>query len=507
MSASSKPSAASASNAKALPLELFREVVEQAALAISITDAQARILYANPAFERVTGHAAETVLGENESILSYKVTPRIVYETMWAQLARRKPWHGTLVNRRKDGSRYIADLTISPVVDENGELTHYLGMHRDVTELHRLESQVRNQKALIESVIDAAPVAMVLLDDARRVVLDNQEYKKLIGLLGREPAHTLLDALSQQHPGDHRQAMEEGRPLARRELYINGGEHPPRWFSCALSWIEARDDSADAYYAPQTKRYLFVLAQDITLQKRQDESLRTSSFRALLAEQARVRDLREAMAATLYQLELPFNLLTAARGMLERRGGNDPLTGVLAEAIAGCRRALESLRASIPAAVNEAMTPLDLNELLHDVLQLVTPRLLSAGVVVEWRPHPDLPHVTGQRTQLAAVFRELIENAIEAIEEARSARRELRIVLRLEHDQVEISFSDTGPGVPEEWRLKVFEPFFTTKGADRQHLGMGLATAQDVVMAHRGLIAIDPEYSEGCRVRVELPLT
>ena len=143
--------------AETVPQDIFRQVVEQAALAISITDGSARILYSNPAFRRVTGYGDDEVAGHNESILSYKVTPKIVYETMWAQLLRQRPWNGLLVNRRKDGSRYLADLTITPVVGDAGETTHYLGMHRDVTEVHRLERQVQNQKALIESVVDAAP--------------------------------------------------------------------------------------------------------------------------------------------------------------------------------------------------------------------------------------------------------------------------------------------------------------------------------------------------------------
>ena len=96
-----------------------------------------------------------------------------------------------LVNRRSDGSRYVADLTITPVVDADGKTSHFLGMHRDVTEVHHLERQVQNQKAMIESVVDAAQVAICLLDEHDHVVLDNQEYKKLIGDLGREPAATL----------------------------------------------------------------------------------------------------------------------------------------------------------------------------------------------------------------------------------------------------------------------------------------------------------------------------
>ncbi|MFP4244311.1 MAG: nitrogen fixation negative regulator NifL, partial [Ectothiorhodospira sp.] len=179
-----------------LPARLFFEAVEQSSMAISITDARARILYANPAFTRVTGYTAPEVIGRNESILSDRHTPELVYETLWGRLRQLQPWTGRLVNRRRDGSRYLAELSIAPVLDTEGRPSHYLGMHRDITEVHRLEQQVRNQKALIESVVDAEPVAIALLDTGGRVVLDNQEYKKLAGdLRGREPARVFLEAL------------------------------------------------------------------------------------------------------------------------------------------------------------------------------------------------------------------------------------------------------------------------------------------------------------------------
>jgi hypothetical protein len=82
------------------------------------------------------------------------------------------------------------------VVNTSGEVLNYLGMHRDITEVHRLESQVRNQKALIESVVDAAPMVIALLDADDRVVLDNHEYKKLQADLGMaEPAPMLMSAV------------------------------------------------------------------------------------------------------------------------------------------------------------------------------------------------------------------------------------------------------------------------------------------------------------------------
>ena len=146
---------------------VFQQAVEQADIAISITDAEANILYVNPAFARVTGYTADEIVGANQSLLSNKSTPESLYRTMWATIANGQPWSGRLVNRRKDGSKYLADLLITPVVDASGVITNYLGIQRDVTDLHRLECEVGDQKALIESVVDSAPVVLALLGEVK----------------------------------------------------------------------------------------------------------------------------------------------------------------------------------------------------------------------------------------------------------------------------------------------------------------------------------------------------
>jgi PAS domain S-box-containing protein len=525
--------------------------VEQAALAISITDGQANILYANPAFERVTGYAQGEVVGRNESLLSYKVTPKLVYETLWAQLKRQRAWNGLLVNRRSDGSRYLADLTITPVVDAEGRTSHFLGMHRDVTEVHRLERQVQNHKALIESVVDAAQVAICLLDEKDRVVLDNQEYKKLIGALGREPASVLLTALREQMGVEFDQARARRRAISHRELRVERPGQPVRWFACAVSWFEEQDVSADAFYEPARHHYLLLTAQGIDDLKRQEEAQRLNSLAALLAEQERLQSLRETLAGAVFQLEGPLNTLAAAVNMLARRrsvgeppappfakggaggisevgavadtvkspsfplfqrgmsalaGMGDTPYQVLEAAVRDSRAALETLRGCIPAQSEEAFQPLHLNDVLRDALKLATPALLAAGVVVEWQPAPDLPLASGGPHQMAALFRQLLNNAIEAMNERRDGERLLRLATRVRPDHLEVVLEDTGPGIPAEWRYKVFEPFFTTKGAERGHLGLGLSMAQDTVARHGGLLDMDPDYREGCRVRVQLPV-
>ncbi len=491
----------------ALPSHLFRQAVEQAALAISITDAKANILYANAAFSRTTGYGEDEIVGHNESILSYRVTPRLVYETLWAQLQRQRPWNGLLVNKRRDGNRYLADVTITPVVNEEGITTHYLGMQRDVTEVHRLERQVQNQKTLIESVVDAAQVAIVLLDENERVVLDNQEYKKLIGDLGREPAAKLLAALRDRMGEAYAQACEKHRNIAAREIRIEPPGKPARWFSCAVSWFEEQDVGADAFYEPARRHYLLLTIQDIGELKRQQEALRIDGLRALLAEQERIQGLRETLAGAVYQLEEPLNMLGAVAAMMSRRRDSElPAAEALEEAMRKSREALESLRACIPEQDGGSMQAVDLNETLADVLKLATPGLLGAGIVVDWQPSESPAAVSGHPAQIANLFKQLVANAVEAIAGRRGGRRELRIACMTRPDCIEIYVEDSGPGIADELRYKAFQPFFTTKGVGRRHLGLGLAMAQEIATRHGGTIDIDPEFRNGCRVRVQLPV-
>ncbi|MDD2686570.1 MAG: nitrogen fixation negative regulator NifL [Gallionella sp.] len=491
-----------------LPTHLFRQAVEQAALAISITDARANILYANAAFQRITGYDQSEIIGHNESILSYRVTPKLVYESLWAQIQRQRPWNGLLVNKRKDGSRYLADVTITPVVNEEGDTTHYLGMHRDVTEVHRLERQVQNQKTLIESMVDAAQVAIVLLDEQAQPLLDNQEYKKLASELDTEPAAILLTELRAKMGSAFEEAYGKHHNIAAREIAITQSNGLQRWFSCAVSWFEEHDVGADAFYEPLRRHYLLLTIQDISELKKQQEALRINSLHALLSEQERIQGLRETLAGAVYQLEGPLNMLSAVANMMERRrdtGSELPATSALEEAMSKSREALDTLRACIPDQGEEVIQAVNLNEVLSDVLKLTTPNMLGAGIVVEWLPVEGLATIPGQPAQLVNLFKQLVANAIEAVNEQRGGTRELRLSCRPLTDHFEVFIEDSGPGIAHELRYKVFQPFFTSKGAARQHLGLGLAMAQEVANRHGGTIDIDPEYRHGCRVRVQLP--
>ena len=495
-----------------LPAWLFFEVVQQSAIAISVTDSKANILYANPAFTRVTGYDPEEVIGKNESLLSDQVTPPLVYETMWGRLLQKKSWSGVLVNRRKDGQRYLAELTIAPVLDADGVTTHYLGMHRDVTEMYRLQQDLENKKSLIESVVDSAPVIIALLDSNGKLILDNLAYKALAAdMRGKEPAAECLRSIRESMSDKFNQNLYANKGISGQEVSFHfPGKSEPRWFSCSLLPFKEKDSSADNFFSAKKQEYLLLLASEITQIKRQQEDVRLNAMRALMAEQELVQSVRETVAGAIFQLQGPLNLIGAAEGMLERRSNGeneDPLMHVLQQALFSGQEALDTLRASMPEEPKEAAMPVDVNQLLREVLSVSTERLLARGVVVDWQPTPVLPKLLGRESQLRGMFKQLIDNALDAMDEKSLVRRELNVITaQPATDVLQVVIEDSGPGIAEDLRVKVFEPFFSTKGKGGKRAGMGLVMVQQVVNDHYGSINILTSEKGGCRVVLEFPL-
>ncbi|MGM0594430.1 MAG: nitrogen fixation negative regulator NifL [Pseudomonadota bacterium] len=496
----------------ALPPHVLKDALEQSPLAVSITDLNAKILYANRCFTEVTGYSQEEIVGHNESLLSYKSTPRAIYRELWQTIQAGHRWSGKLVNRRKDGARYLAAVTISPVFDTQGAMTHFLGIHRDVTEWFALERKVCNQKAFIESVVDSTPAVMAVLDESMKVVLDNQAYKKLITDMDQpEPLVHLFEQL-RSRVGDFESMRAAQRSFYNCEIACKLATGEQRWFACSGTWSCELVSDVDTFFSEKRVPYLLFLAHDITSQKQQQERIRSNAMRALLAEEGMNQSLQETLSGAVYQFESPFNMLNAAMDMLERRSDksamDDALLSVLAEVQEQARGALHNLQQAIPREEGFEPVSLNLNQVIHDVLMIYTERLLSEGIVIDWKPTASVKPVFGEANRLRNMIKHLLDNAIEAIVAGDCRRREITIETANEDKWVSVTLIDSGGGIPEPLRIKVFEPFFSTKtGGDASHAGMGLTLAQDVINRHAGTLEIDAHFHHGCRINVRLPVS
>ncbi|MEO7996998.1 MAG: PAS domain-containing protein [Gemmatimonadaceae bacterium] len=123
-----------------------------AANGILITDPEGRIEWANDAFGEFNGYARAEIIGRNSSeLVNSGVQDRAFYQRMWDTILSGHVWHSELVNRRKDGTRYSADMAISPFKDDAGEVTHFVAVMQDITHRKLLEEQVR-QSQKMESI-------------------------------------------------------------------------------------------------------------------------------------------------------------------------------------------------------------------------------------------------------------------------------------------------------------------------------------------------------------------
>jgi len=122
--------------------------IEQTAESIVITDVAGNIIYVNPAFERITGYSRAEVMGQNPRFLKSGKHEDAYYQEMWATISAGGVWRGRIVNRRKDGSLYTEEETITPVRDENGVIVNYVGVKRDVTREQQLEEQYRQAQKM-----------------------------------------------------------------------------------------------------------------------------------------------------------------------------------------------------------------------------------------------------------------------------------------------------------------------------------------------------------------------
>ena len=122
--------------------------LEQTGEGIVMTDARGKIEYVNPAFEQMTGYSWGEAIGEDPCILKSGEQDQVFYRNLWDTITNGKIWSGRMVNKRKDGTLYTEETTISPVRDSSGRIVNYVAVKRDITEHLRLTAQFQQAQKM-----------------------------------------------------------------------------------------------------------------------------------------------------------------------------------------------------------------------------------------------------------------------------------------------------------------------------------------------------------------------
>jgi C4-dicarboxylate-specific signal transduction histidine kinase len=146
--------------------------------------------------------------------------------------------------------------------------------------------------------------------------------------------------------------------------------------------------------------------------------------------------------------------------------------------------------------------PVDVNEIIREIIVLLRGEVTRHSISVRAELTPDLPHVMGDRVQLQQVMMNLITNSIDAMKEVNGPRELAINSQRADHEQVMVSVSDTGVGLPPQQADQIFRAFFTTKP---HGTGMGLSISRSIVESHSGRLWAADNSSRGASFHVILP--
>ena len=382
-------------------------------------------------------------------------------------------------------------VSIEPVLDDNEKAQGVVCTARDLSDLRKVQAVAREHQSLLTNILESARESIYAVDPEGNFKWCNSATLKGLGyqrsnFIGRP-------LLAMVYEGD--------RELVREKLdaALTGAPqtYEMRYFAHDGQLRYARVDNSPLVVEGQTTGVLGI-ARDITEQKEERErAARADKLRALGQLASGVaHDFNNSLAAIL------------GRAQLLRRQINDPalvrnldiIQTAAEDAAATVRRIQTFARKS---AVKE-FELVDVAGLLNDAVEITRTRWQNEarvrGLEYEVKLNTESGHHTyGSASELREVFVNLIVNAVDAMPKG----GRLLITCRRVDDRLQLHFSDSGMGMPEDVQQKIFEPFFSTKGA--HGTGLGLSVSYSIIERHSGSISVVSEPGKGTNFTIELP--
>ena len=363
--------------------------------------------------------------------------------------------------------------------------------------------QLRESEHRFRMVFEASPTALLMVDTGGLIVLANAQASSVFGYRIHELIGMEVEALV---PGRVRAAH-----IAYREQFV--GQPQARNMAVGRELHGLRKDGSQVPVVVglrpiATPEGLFVLASVADITERLALEREATLQREELAHLSRVGMLGELSGSMAHELNQPLAAILsnaqAAQRFLDRAQPDlDEVRASLADIVADDKRAGEVIRRLRAMLKKQAAVhrPLYVNDLVLEVLRMARSDLLNRNASAHIELASGLPLVNGDQVQLQQVLINLLLNAGDAM--LGSEDRDLTIRSRLTNQGwVEVSFIDSGPGIPPDDLERIFQPFVTTK---RDGIGLGLAVCRSIIAAHGGRLWAENNGARGATLRFALP--
>lgn len=383
------------------------------------------------------------------------------------------------LRRRKDGSTFIADVTLTALYDEDGDLRGFGKVMRDVTEEATAAAELEMRERQLRSILAAAPEATVVTDAEDRITAFNRAAHVLFGYdrddaLGCDVAMLGLTTLDPEGGALRFAALSEGRPCQGNARRADGTIVP----------VEVTVGRATGEDQVLFTAFIRDLTEEIATRRRLDQ------VQAQLLHLSRISAMGTMASTLAHELNQPLtaaeSFVGAARALLNQPGSGSEVERALDSASAQVLRAGSIIRHSreMLARRDTAFVNEDLDTLVREAASLGLLDARDCGIATAIAVAPAIGAVLVDRIQVQQVIVNLLRNAIDAVRD-RSVRTIRLVAAADDESTIRITVEDSGPGFPEDVQDRLFTAFYSTKASG---MGVGLSICRTIVEAHGGRI-------------------